>query len=723
MAYSPKIIAASDRINVQLVSNFHQSTTTADNLDGNDHGFSDDVSMSYVQENSENEHRGNFPKDMYKNQELLTWLYSWKLKHNISHDAMSELLNQLRICGHADLPKDARTLLGTPTFNPVEISATGGATYTTLSRNHSSKMIQLQKAQRDHETVTKAQNNFARTHALNLNCPNGRMPSLSGADVALQNRTPAPTFEPSSQQFEQMELSRATQQSTLDPDPTSIQHDIICLQETLLKQDNKFGTSSHIQFRKNIASKGDMNAHQNTFWYCNYTDKVGPILCNEIDRSNLIILNKDAPTLMQPPNLVLASPNLALIADPQTNSDSQGNHFPVCTTIGGNVNAHPTFWYCDYTNKVGQIICSENDRSDLVILNKDAPTLIQPPDLVLASPNLAPIADSQTDSNPQASDHFPVCITIEGKVIRSRQFHYKLKLKKEQLDDLSHELQISADEFLTQAPSAPAEKYEYSKDFLLKKARAFTNDKYYDDNIQSRNLDKSEQVVADKSEQVVANKSEQVVADKSEQVMADKSKQMITDKSEQVVADKSEQMVADKSEQMMTDKSEQMVVDNCNYDEDAQSSAWTDKIRLREHLISEIRKRPPLWNFKLPPEKRRIEKRERLWEEVSIKLNKEGSTKKLKKMWRSLCDSFRVHHYRKKMLPSKSTICSPWVHYESMKFISDVQLQSFTITNAADTKTLTTDRTVNDDNNSTDRCAKNRTTKNRRQRCTKRDYT
>lgn len=125
MAYSPKIIAASDRINVQLVSNFHQSTTTADNLDGNDHGFSDDVSMSYVQENSENEHRGNFPKDMYKNQELLTWLYSWKLKHNISHDAMSELLNQLRICGHADLPKDARTLLGTPTFNPVEISATG----------------------------------------------------------------------------------------------------------------------------------------------------------------------------------------------------------------------------------------------------------------------------------------------------------------------------------------------------------------------------------------------------------------------------------------------------------------------------------------------------------------------------------------------------------------------------------------------------------------------
>ncbi|KYM87836.1 hypothetical protein ALC53_03271 [Atta colombica] len=587
------------------------STATADNLNSNDdHGFSDDVSMSHVQENSENEHRGNFPKDTYKNQELSTWLCSWKLKHNISHDAISELLNQLRMCGHADLPKDARTL-GTLMFNPVEISASGGITYT-LSGDHSPKIIQ----------------------------------SLSGADVALQNRT--------------------------------------------------FGIFSHVQFRKNISR--DMNAHQNTFWYCNYTDKVGPILCNEIDRSNLIILNKDAPTLMQPPNLILASPNLALIPDSQTDSDPQGsNHFPVCTTIGGNMNTHPTFWYCDYTNKAGQILCSEIDRSNLVILNKDAPTLMQPPDLVLASPNLALIADSQTDSNPQSSsDHFPVCTTIEGKVTHSRQFHY--------------------------------------------------SDKYYDGNIQPRNLDdKSEQVVADKSKQVMANKSEQrmtdkseqmvtdkskqVVADKSEQVVADKSKQMVTDKSEQVVADKSEQMVIDKSEQVMTDESEhvmtdeseQMVADNYSHDEDAQSSAWTDKIRLREHLIAEIRKRPPLWNFKLPLAKRRIHRRERLWEEVSIKLNREGSTKKLKKMWRSLCDSFRVHHYRKKMLPSKSTICNPWVHYESMKFISDVQLQSFTITNPSDIKA--TDRTVNDDNNSTDRCARNRATKNPERRCTKRNYT
>jgi len=38
---------------------------------------------------------------------------------------MSELLRQLHTYDHVDLPKDARTLLGTPRINPVEILASG----------------------------------------------------------------------------------------------------------------------------------------------------------------------------------------------------------------------------------------------------------------------------------------------------------------------------------------------------------------------------------------------------------------------------------------------------------------------------------------------------------------------------------------------------------------------------------------------------------------------
>jgi len=45
---------------------------------------------------------------------LSNWLCLWKVRHNITHIALSELLNKLCTCGHTDLPKDARTLLNTP---------------------------------------------------------------------------------------------------------------------------------------------------------------------------------------------------------------------------------------------------------------------------------------------------------------------------------------------------------------------------------------------------------------------------------------------------------------------------------------------------------------------------------------------------------------------------------------------------------------------------------
>jgi hypothetical protein len=44
---------------------------------------------------------------------LLHWLCSWKVKHNITHVALSELLKKLRTCGFLNVPKDARTLLNT----------------------------------------------------------------------------------------------------------------------------------------------------------------------------------------------------------------------------------------------------------------------------------------------------------------------------------------------------------------------------------------------------------------------------------------------------------------------------------------------------------------------------------------------------------------------------------------------------------------------------------
>lgn len=42
---------------------------------------------------------------------------NWSLKFNIPHNAINNLLTIMRSVGRADLPKDVRTLLYTPTKN------------------------------------------------------------------------------------------------------------------------------------------------------------------------------------------------------------------------------------------------------------------------------------------------------------------------------------------------------------------------------------------------------------------------------------------------------------------------------------------------------------------------------------------------------------------------------------------------------------------------------
>ncbi|XP_018396292.1 PREDICTED: uncharacterized protein LOC108774639 [Cyphomyrmex costatus] len=174
----------------------------------------------------------------------------------------------------------------------------------------------------------------------------------------------------------------------------------------------------------------------------------------------------------------------------------------------------------------------------------------------------------------------------------------------------------------------------------------------------------------------------------------------------------------------LVNEDEQVVADNSCHNESAQNASWmNEKIRLEEQLISEVRQRPPLWNFKLPLIERGIRRKEILWEEISIRLNRIMSTKEFKKKWKSLCDSFRAH-CKKKKLPSGSAASSSssWVHYNSMQFLLDSTTRlvcniTQTTTNALNTEVPATDDTeaVNenyemDTNISSDRCARNSST-------------
>lgn len=69
------------------------------------------------------ENKENIEENFNETLELSNWLCSWILKHNITHTALSELLNKLRTCGYYDLPKNARTLLNTPRNSIVEVWA------------------------------------------------------------------------------------------------------------------------------------------------------------------------------------------------------------------------------------------------------------------------------------------------------------------------------------------------------------------------------------------------------------------------------------------------------------------------------------------------------------------------------------------------------------------------------------------------------------------------
>lgn len=68
----------------------------------------------------ESEVEQNINENINTTSEFSNWLRSWKLKHNITHTAFSELLCKLRTCGHSDLPQDARTFLNTPKNNIVD---------------------------------------------------------------------------------------------------------------------------------------------------------------------------------------------------------------------------------------------------------------------------------------------------------------------------------------------------------------------------------------------------------------------------------------------------------------------------------------------------------------------------------------------------------------------------------------------------------------------------
>ncbi|CAL1671792.1 unnamed protein product [Lasius platythorax] len=114
-----------------------------------------------------------------------------------------------------------------------------------------------------------------------------------------------------------------------------------------------------------------------------------------------------------------------------------------------------------------------------------------------------------------------------------------------------------------------------------------------------------------------------------------------------------------------------------------ETSDWRNKkIREEEQLIEEVSKRPALWNFKLPLVERNLQIKKKLWEEIYASMNGTMDIPTMKKKWKSLSDSFRIHK-NKQHQPSGSAAArkNTWMHFERMQFLNDVLLENDSTTN------------------------------------------
>ncbi|XP_036147862.1 uncharacterized protein LOC118647967 [Monomorium pharaonis] len=95
-----------------------------------------------------------------------------------------------------------------------------------------------------------------------------------------------------------------------------------------------------------------------------------------------------------------------------------------------------------------------------------------------------------------------------------------------------------------------------------------------------------------------------------------------------------------------------------------------------ERLIAEIQAREPLWNYTLPVQQRKKSIKDRLWEEVSVAMNRHYSVDEAKKKWKNLNDTYKrclaVEKNRKS--GSAAVKQSKWQYFDQMKFLMDIDL-------------------------------------------------
>ncbi|XP_012215503.1 uncharacterized protein [Linepithema humile] len=109
------------------------------------------------------------------------------------------------------------------------------------------------------------------------------------------------------------------------------------------------------------------------------------------------------------------------------------------------------------------------------------------------------------------------------------------------------------------------------------------------------------------------------------------------------------------------------------------------KVHNEEFLIEEVRKRPPLWNFKLHISERGARTKQILWEEIAESMKGEMTAAEIKKKWKSLTDMFRRHRKAHKQSSGSAAAKKvKWLHFKRLSFLQNMELDNETTSNIVD---------------------------------------
>ena len=199
----------------------------------------------------------------------------------------------------------------------------------------------------------------------------------------------------------------------------------VCLQETFLKDSDRFQIKYHSCYLKN----------------CTDNDKASggvPLIVNNSVPHHFIKLETTLQAVAVNISLNKTITLCSVYLPPSSPIDTKKldhliNQLPKPFFLMGDFNSHHTLWGCTDTNDKGRTIEGFITEQDLVLLNDKSSTYLHPAtgsfsslDLTICSPEFFPDFDWKVDDDLHGSDHFPIQISEVGPSIQECPERWKL---------------------------------------------------------------------------------------------------------------------------------------------------------------------------------------------------------------------------------------------------------------------------------------------------------